>query len=218
MPEDAHRHTCVHIHTYTCARAQLASDGSSYVPVRVHIWMHMCVCVCVYSCAMSPNVSARVSSVRREKETEEPRVWGGRWKEREDEGEFVRVETRRVFIRRDGEWRKEGGRERVKLMYLFCGHPHMLSWAREDSAALARKSHGEADGRDDVARLHVEYQPSVIAFVCKGRLFPPLPSLSSITTHRYPHHSFALVVSSRRVCAPISRLSTCRCDSTRIAC
>lgn len=100
-----------------------------------------------------------------------------------DEGEFVRVsETRRVFIRRDGEWRKEGGRERVKLMYLFCGHPHMLSWAREGSAALARRSHGEADGRDDVARLHVEYQPSVIAFVCKGRLFS-LPSLSSITTH-----------------------------------
>lgn len=26
------------------------------------------------------------------------------------------------------------GRERVKLMYLFCGHPHMLSsWAREGS-------------------------------------------------------------------------------------
>lgn len=33
-------------------------------------------------------------------------------------------------------------------------------------------------------------------------------------THRHPsHHSFALLVSSRRVCAPISRLSTIRLES-----
>lgn len=172
----------------------------------------MYVCVYIFARNVSERERACIFSEERKRDRE-TRYGEEERKEREDEGEFVRVETRRVFIRRDGEWRKEGGRERVKLMYLFCGHPHMLSWAREGSAALARRSHGKADGRDDVARLHVEYQPSVIAFVCKGRLFP-LPSLSSITTHRHPHHSFALVVSSRRVCAPISRLSTCRRDST----
>lgn len=40
-------------------------------------------------------------------------------------------ETRRVFIRRRRERGARGG-ERVKLMYLFCGHPHMLL-AREGS-------------------------------------------------------------------------------------
>lgn len=121
-------------YTYTCARAQLASDGSCYVSVRVHI--------CEYMCVFARNVSEReracIFSEKRKRDGE--MVWGGRREERKDEGEFVRVsETRRVFIRKDGEWRKEGGRERVKLMYLFCGHPHMLSWAREGSAVLSRE-------------------------------------------------------------------------------
>lgn len=62
---------------------------------------------------MSPSVSARVSPVRRVRKRNGERVRGreggreARRKERKDEGEFVRVsETRRVFIRRDGEWRR----------------------------------------------------------------------------------------------------------------
>lgn len=64
---------------------------------------------------------------------------GARRKERKDEGEFVRVSgTRRVCLY--GETVSGGeGRERVKLMYLFCGHPHMLLGERR-LAALARRS------------------------------------------------------------------------------
>lgn len=69
----------------------------------------------MYSRAVSPSVSARVSPVRRVRKRNGERVRGvgggggreARRKERKDEGEFVRVsETRRVFIRRDGEWRR----------------------------------------------------------------------------------------------------------------
>lgn len=59
--------------------------------------------------------------------------------ERKDEGEFVRVSDRPgVCLYGDGERAggkgREGG-ERVKLMYLFCGHPHMLL-AREKARSL----------------------------------------------------------------------------------
>lgn len=158
---------------------------------------------------MSPNVSARVSSVRRKKETERW-YWRGRRKEREDEGEFVRVsETRRVFIRRDGEWRKEEASGEGEINVFVLRPPSYALPGREKkaSAALAeKKSHGEADGRDDVARLHVEYQPSVIAFVCKGRLFS-LPTLSTITTHRHPHQFLrATRFFEARMCAYIAPL------------
>lgn len=137
----------------------------------------------MYSRAVSPNVSARVSPVRRVRKRNGERVRGREGGRRDGKNGKMRANScacRRPGVCLYGETVSGGeGRERVKLMYLFCGHPHMLLGERR-LAALARRSHGEADGRDDVAWLHVEYQPSVIAFVCKGRLFPS-PSLSSFS-------------------------------------
>lgn len=155
--------------------------------IRVSVCVGVYVCMC--SRAVSPSVSARVSPARRVRKRNGVRVRG-----RDGKNGKMRANScacRRPGVCLYGETVSGGeGRERVKLMYLFCGHPHMLLGERR-LAALARRSHGEADGRDDVAWLHVEYQPSVIAFVCKGRLFPS-PSLSpsfstfSIATRLHP--------------------------------
>lgn len=151
--------------------------------------MYACVCVCVFARRVSERERACISSEESKKE-----------KRREGEGRDgkngkMRANScacRRPGVCLYGETVSGGeGRERVKLMYLFCGHPHMLLGERR-LAALARRSHGEADGRDDVAWLHVEYQPNVIAFVCKGRLFPSPSSSttscfsSSIATRLHP--------------------------------
>lgn len=81
-------------------RARVASDGSSCVSVRVHTRDSVCirrVSECERAC-----ISSEKSKKEKRREGE-----GVRRKERKDEGEFVRVsETRRVFIRRDGEWRR----------------------------------------------------------------------------------------------------------------
>lgn len=135
----------------------------------------MCVYVCMYVCVYSRAVSPRVYLQREERE---------KWREggRDRKNGKMRANScacRRPGVCLYGETVSGGeGRERVKLMYLFCGHPHMLLGERR-LAALARRSHGDADGRDDVAWLHVEYQPNVIAFVCKGRLFPSPSSPTS---------------------------------------
>lgn len=131
--------------------------------------------MCVFARRVSE--SACISSKESKKERDGKRVRG-----RDGENGKMRANScacRRPAVCLYGETVSGGGdRERVKLMYLFCGHPHMLLGERR-LTALARRSHGEADGRGDVAWLHVEYQPSVIAFVCKGRLFPSPSSSSS---------------------------------------
>lgn len=178
MPEDAHRHTRTHI--YACVhatRARVASDGSSCVSVRVHMRKSVYTCVCVFARRVSERERACISSEESKKKGDGERVRG-----RDGENGKMRANScacRRPGVCLYGETVSGGeGRERVKLMYLFCGHPHMLLGERR-LAALARRFHGEADGRGDVAWLHVEYQPSVIAFVCKGRLFPSPSSSSS---------------------------------------
>lgn len=72
------------------------------------MYVRMCIRVCVYACVFARRVSERERAcISSEESKKEKRREGVRWKERKDEGEFVRVsETRRVFIRRDGEWRR----------------------------------------------------------------------------------------------------------------
>lgn len=101
-------------------RARVASNGSSYVFVRVH--MRESVCVRVYVCVFARRVSEReracISSEESKKEKRREGK-GARRKERKDEGEFVRVsETRRVFIRRDGEWRRGEGEGEINVFVL----------------------------------------------------------------------------------------------------
>lgn len=96
-----HIYGCVHV---TYARARVASDGSSYVSVRTHIYTYMCVCVCSH--AMSPSVSARISSVRRERKRRREREREtrrtkrrGRIRERVGDQACVYTERRRVARR-----------------------------------------------------------------------------------------------------------------------
>lgn len=68
--------------------------------------VRVCLCVYVFARRVSERERACISSEESKKEKRREGE-GARWKERKDEGEFVRVsETRRVFIRRDGEWRR----------------------------------------------------------------------------------------------------------------
>lgn len=96
----------------------------------------------MYSRAVSPSVSARVSPARRVRKRNDERVRG-------QDGKNGKMRANSCACRRPGvclygETVSGGeGRERVKLMYLFCGHPHMLLGERR-LAALARRSHGEA--------------------------------------------------------------------------
>jgi len=127
--------------------------------------------------------------------------------------EFVPVpQTRRVFIRKDGKSGAEGeDGKRMKLMYLFCGHPHMLLGERRAGSPredLTARRMAETTWPGSTA----EYQPSVIAFVCKGRLFPSRAT-SSITTHPHPASRFFMA----RTRASVSRPPTCRYNSARVA-
>lgn len=133
--------------------------------------MYLYECVCVFARYVSERERAYIFSEEKKKEMSRRREGDGK----NGKTRANSCACRRLGVCLYGETASGAkGGERVKLMYLFCGHPHMLLGERR-LAALARRSHGEADGRDDVAQLHVEYQPSVIAFVCKGRLFPLLP-------------------------------------------
>lgn len=197
----------------------------SYVSVRLRM------CVYVYECirAVSPSVSACVSSSdERKKERMGAKGVRGRTGRTERRGRIrARVGDQACVYTETARARRRRGWEEGEIN-VFVLRPPSYAPGERRLAALARRSHGEADGRDDVARLHVEYQPSVIAFVCKGRLFPSLPPslpllrllhlpplLNRLFFHPSPPcRSIALVVSSRRVYAPISRFPTCRCDST----
>jgi len=145
-------------------------------------------------------------SEREEEERDGARGW-------RDEGERIRAgaaDQACVYTERRQEWRGGEDGKRMKLMYLFCGHPHMLLGERRAGSPredLTARRMAETTWPGSAA----EYQPSVIAFVCKGRLFPSLPPPSP------PIHT-PLVVSSWRVYAPLDRaLRSCRCDSARVA-
>lgn len=108
----------------------------------------------------------------------------------------------------------EGGK-RVKLMYLFCGHPHMLL-AREGSL-LSREGlmrQGEWSRRRGPAPRRISAQRYCF---CVQRTSVSLPFFllisprprATFTLHPFPPcRFFTLLVSSRRVYAPISRLPT----------
>jgi len=193
-----HIGTYARTRTRVCARgrAREASDGSWLSCIGACVCIHIHICrVYVFACC----VFERVSPARRERKG---RREGGETRV----SEFVPVpQTRRVFIRRDGKSGAEGeDGKRMKLMYLFCGHPHMLLGERRAGSPredLTARRMAETTWPGSAA----EYQPCVIAFVCKGRLFPSRAT-SSIATHPHPASRFFMA----RKRASLSRSPTCR--------
>lgn len=148
----------------------------------MYIYIHICH-LYVYSRTVSPSVSARVSPARRERKNRR-------------EGEKARAERRGriragdqacVYTERRREWRGGGGWEEGEIN-VFVLRPPSYAPERERSgwlAALARDLTARRMAEATWPGSTVEYQPSVIAFVCKRRLFPSR-STSSITTHLHP--------------------------------
>ena len=143
-----------------------------------------------------------------------------RRKERKDEGEFVRVsETRRVFIRRDGEWRRGQGEGEINVFVL---RPPSYAPGREKARRSREKvsRRGGWPRRRGLAPRRISAQRYCFCVQRTSVSIPFLHYLFLLFFHCHPLppcRSFALVVFSRRVCAPISRPSMCRCDSTQVA-
>lgn len=179
---------------------QVSSDGG-----LLCFSTSVCMCVCVSSCTVSLSMSVHVSPMRREREI---RIEGWSGKETERIGarqgwSLARVGDQAcVYTESDGERRRGWGESEINVFVLWL--PSYALGERK-LAAIPRggfRTKRMADN-DDMAQPHVEYQPGVIAFVCKRCLFPP-PFLLLFYHPLTPRHFLALVLFPGRICASIS--------------